>query len=336
MENWNKYLKEVENGILYPVYLLAGEEKHEKEYFEDRLYVAFSNSLDEGLEAERFLFYGDEVDFSDIENELYTFSFFNNKKFIVIRKAEGIFNYPGLLNYIKSPNTEFILVLETDKSEKDLGKELVNAVKKVGRVVMFWIELYQSTIERWLIHEFKTAGINLDIETARYIINQTGMEKEKLKNQINIISNYLGENKDLTLPLVKSILSSVVNYSIFKLMDAIFFKNSAEVVNIFRSMLEDGENIVKLNSFMWQYFKKLLIARSYYEKGLLNNNIKNLTNSKMERDRILKIVKKLSVKNLKIIISKIAKIDYTIKTNKKYIAEIQFERLLISISSIRV
>ncbi len=323
---------ELERGVVYPVYLLAGEENEIKEEFIDKLIGVLNKKEDKGQgTVEKLVFFGDETDFSEIESELDTYSFFDSYKLIVVKKFEGIMNNPRFLQYIKNPAKKSVLVLKTDKRRDRVPKAVLKEVRNAGKAIMFWTEYYDQRAEKWLSGEFARRGIKADSEAVKYIVQKTGKEKDKLKSQVDIIESYLDEAGYLDVDMARSIISDISTKSIYDLLNALFFKKTSEIIEIYRSLLKNGEDISKTNNFIWQYFKKILIAKSYTDRGILKEKMNELTRIKAEAERISSIVNRITYRAIKAGIQRLSRIDFYIKTGKKLFAELQIERLLISL-----
>ena len=324
-----KLIAEVKTENIYPVYLLMGEEREDKR---ELIGLIIKNLNKKSGNVEKYIFYGDEIEVSEVLNELQTYSFFDYTKVVIIKNVEKLTLNSAFFSYLENPNDRSVLILLTDNN--DISKRLQRSVEKVGRVVTFW-KSFQNEIENWLLSELKIREINADIDAVRYIIEITGNQKEDLLNQLNTISNYIEKGETLDTDKLKKIISRIIKYTVFDLINSIFLKYPLDLIKIFRTLIENGEDITKINYFMWKYLKTLMIASSYKNKGYSNGKIISILKlRKLESSRVIKIISNVPINFLNKLMDRLEKIDYLVKTQPKYISILQFERFLLSIKKI--
>jgi DNA polymerase III delta subunit len=119
---------------------------------------------------------------------------------------------------------------------------------------------------------------------------------------------------------------------VFDLCNALFIKKSREILEIFRYLVNNGEDLVKILYFCGREVKKLLRAFSLMESGYNHADISRVLGfRKKESERIRVILKRISINTLRILFSRIAALDRTIKTSPKEISTVSFEKFLIGL-----
>ncbi len=320
--------KEFKEGKIFPVYLLLGEDKGAKDEFIQLLKKKVFKTEDSRNVNVSF-FYGDKALTEDIIENLATFSFFSDDKLIVVRDFDRLKNVKPILNYTEAPNRQSILVLISDK--KSMAKSTMSPIEKTGRVCVFW-PMFHNESEQWITGKLKKLGIQAERDAVKYIIALSGTSTNELNNQIECIANYLDRGEDLTIEKAKNIVARLYSFTVFDLCNALFIKKSRDILEIFRYLVNNGEDLVKILYFCGREVQKLLRAFALLESGYDYARISRaLDFRKKETERIKAILKKISINNLCTLYSRIAALDLTIKTSPKEISTVSFERFLIGL-----
>lgn len=323
-----KLFDELKGGNIFPAYMFLGEDRGAKDDFIQILKKKIFKSED-GRNINVSIFYGDEASAEEIIENLTTFSFFSDKKLIIVWNFDRLKNLKPLIEYVESPNTESILVLVTEN--KSAAKGTVDAVEKRGRACIFW-PMFQNESVGWLNDKLKKLDIQAEPDAIKYIIELSGTSVNELRNQIECIANYLERGEGLSLEKAKNIVARLYNYTVFDLSSAIFVKKTGEILEIFRYLVDNGEALVKILYFCSRELKKILGAFALKEGGYDYYSInRTLGFRKKEAERIKTILRRISFQNLCNLYSRIAALDHTIKTSPKEISVMSFERFLIAL-----
>ncbi len=318
-------LKELKNGTIFPVYTLLGEDEGAKEEFieqlQSRLYRPESDPS-----VSTTVYHGDEALTEEIVETLSTFSFFSDRRLVIVREFDRLKN-PSLINeYLESPSPEAVLVLLTLK--KSLPAAISSRVEKNGRMSIFW-PMFQNQGERWIQAQLAKHGIRAEQDAVQYVIDLSGTNKNELNSQISFLVNYLSRNEVLTIDKAKLIISQLYNYTVFDLSNALFMKPAHEIIKIFRYLFDNGEELVKIYYFCIRELTKLLDASALKMSGSDFANIsKTLGFRRKEAQRVRNIIERVEYQALRALLSTAASIDYTIKTSPKELSVVSLERFL--------
>jgi DNA polymerase-3 subunit delta len=318
-------LKELKNGTLFPIYILLGEDEGAKEEFIEQLRSRLYGR--EGDSAVSTAFYhGDEALTEEIVETLSTFSFFSEKRLVVVREFEKLKNPTPLNKYLEAPNPEAVLVLLTSK--KSLPPAVSTRAEKKGRMSIFW-PMFQNQGERWVQAQLEKHGIRAEKDAVQYIIDLSGTNKYELNNQLSFLINYLSSNEVLTIDKAKLIISQLYNYTVFDLSNALFMKPANEIIKIFRYLFNNGEELVKIYYFCVRELTKLLDASALKVRGSDFTDIsKALGFGRKEAQRVRNIIERVEYQALRTLLSTAASIDYAIKTSPKELSVVCLERFL--------
>ena len=318
-------LKELKNGTLFPVYILLGEDEGAKEEFIEQLRSRLYGPKGDSAVSTAF-YHGDEALTEEIVETLSTFSFFSEKRLVVVREFEKLKNPITLNKYMEAPNPEAVLVLLTSK--KSLPAAVSTRAEKKGRMSIFW-PMFQNQGERWVQAQLEKQGIRAEKDAVQYIIDLSGTNKYELNNQLSFLINYLSNNEVLTIDKAKLIISQLYNYTVFDLSNALFMKPANEIIKIFRYLFNNGEELVKIYYFCVRELTKLLDASALKVRGSDFTDIsKALGFGRKEAQRVRNIIERVEYQALRTLLSTAASIDYAIKTSPKELSVVSLERFL--------
>ena len=217
-----------------------------------------------------------DLDNSLIQNAIEdaeTISMFGDKKTVIIDNAnmftgttskdsEIIENY---LNHINS-HTNLIFLVHNEKL--DTRKKITKLIKKVGIVKEFNDELNQTTLIKKLFN-----GYNIENKTINLFLNRIGNNPLIIKNEINKIKIYKGDDKTITDEDILNLTTKKVEIDIFKLIDYIVKKDKDKALELYYEILKMNEEPIKIivilaNQFRLMYQSKELLKKGYSEKDI--------------------------------------------------------------------
>ncbi len=120
----------------------------------------------------------------------------------------------------------------------------------------------------------------------------------------------------------------------FDLTGALIVRNTKEVLSIFRYLVGNGEDLVKLLYFCSREFKRLFTAYTLMKNGHGMSFIsKTLNLRKRDMSRVRTVINTTTIEYFRAQIKRLSELDYTIKTSSKELGELAFERFIIGMKS---
>jgi DNA polymerase-3 subunit delta len=322
--------KELQSGQVLPVYLLLGEDRGGKDEFMQTLRSKLFKSEEESS-LNTTVYYADDAEPKEIVENIRTYSIFSSKKLIIVKDFENFRDTTIFIDYLESPNDDSVLLLLSGKIR--VAKKVMDVVGKRGRVCIFWT-MFQNESVRWVVQRLKSMGVIADREVVEYIIGLSGTGKDELNNQIWTISNYLEKGEELTLKKAKNIVTQLYDYTVFDLAGALMVSNTKEVLSIFRHLVGNGEDLVKLLYFCSREFKRLFTAYTLRMNGRDMSYISKILNlRKREISRVRTIINLTTIDYFSTQFKRLHELDYTIKTSSKELGELAFERFIMGMKS---
>ena len=294
------------------LYLLYGTENYLIKKEIDKILNA--NSIDRINVSE----YNLEVDsFKDIIDDANTISLFAEKKGIVINNSY-IFTGKNVksnndseifLEYFKNINPDTIIIFVVDSEKLDERKKLVKEIKRIGSIKYFG---KKNDLTDFLKNMFE--GYNISIQDIRFMIDRCGNNLDILSQEVNKIKIYKDTDKNITREDIMNLTSKNIDIDIFGLVDTIINKNKDKALEIYKEMLVNGEEPIKIIVILANQFRIIYQAKELYKKGYNGNDIATMIG--IHPYRIKLALEKARDYNSSILLDyleKLADLDYDIK-----------------------
>lgn len=257
-----------------PIYLYTGPEAGEK----NEQILSQKEALKKKYgSSDDFVYYGMDLNMSEVTAQLMTDSLFTPATFVTIRNAELVKDKKDIemletwvLSASKKSDESTILVLVSDEMKVDskLEKLVPPANKKV-----FW-EMFENRKEQWLHSFFNKNGYSLDAEAAQSILEMVENNTEDLKNECSRFFFCFPTGHTVTSSDVDQVLSHNREESAFTLFDAMAensnpskrLENCLSILQKIRLSKKDSEPVV-ITAGLLYCFRKLSLWQSLHSSS---------------------------------------------------------------------
>lgn len=261
-----------------------------------------------------------ESSIKDVIDDSETFSMFNDKKIIIINNAyiftakKNNIEQDGdaLEKYLGDVNPSTILIFNFTDSKLDERKKIVKEIKKVGTVK----DLDNNNNVKDIIKDsFKPYEISNDL--INLLIDRVGTSLLMLENEIEKIKTY--KNNDLTIKRedIINLTHENIEANMFLLVDTIINKDKEKAIAIYHEMLDMNEEPIAIIITLANKIRNLYQTKELYKKGYSESDIASIIGVKPGYLYYLKdSLKKYDSDTLYNLLSKLADLDYDIKSGK--------------------
>jgi DNA polymerase-3 subunit delta len=218
----------------------------------------------EGKEFNLDIVYGSEADARDVLSHASSFPMMSDRRVVVVRELDKLFNKELLSSYIERPSPTTCLVLHSAKPDFR-RKPYVTA--KEHAVVCKCTPLKENEVETWIIDRVREQKKRIDPEAARLLTTYTGTSLREVQNELDKLSLYVGESKPIEVEDVRTVVGMSKEYNIFELQRAIGSKNASRAVSVLERMLDQGEVPVKIAAALTRYFAALWKLSDAKQRG---------------------------------------------------------------------
>lgn len=261
-----------------------------------------------------------ESSIKDVIDDSETFSMFDDKKIIIINNAY-IFtakknnieqDIDTLEKYLSNVNPSTILIFNFTDSKLDERKKIVKEIKKVGTVKDLDTN---NSIKDIIKDSFKPYEISNDL--INLLIDRVGTGLLILENEIEKIKTY--KNNDLTIKQedIINLTHENIEANMFLLVDTIINKDKEKAITIYHEMLDMNEEPIAIIITLANKIRNLYQTKELYKKGYSESDIASIIGVKPGYLYYLKdSLKKYDSDTLYNLLSKLADLDYDIKSGK--------------------
>lgn len=192
---------------------------------------------------------GDTLTEKELDEELYSLSFFSSNKILlieeidkasksIIKKLESYFLHPAktltliLLATSFASNTNFYKNAAKTGIILDLPEE-----KEAEKI---------KNLTEWVIEKIEAEGKKIDVKTAQTLVKFTRNDPSLLSQELEKILCFIDNRNIITLQDIESICSNAQVETIWRLVEAIFKRDTATALQITNSLLNNGESFFTL------------------------------------------------------------------------------------------
>lgn len=216
----------------------------------------------------------DENNINSIISELETPPFGYEKKLIIAKNCNLLKketktkkNKNGeisqkLADYIKEnfkdlqDNIVFIIIEETVEKNTPLYKEIM----EYGEIKEF-AELKPAELVQRLKSICNSYKVEIDAETAKYIVEICGTSFQELINEIRKLIEYAGQNGKIDKKAVDLLAIPKIEAVIFDLTDNLGNKKISDALIVLRNLIYNKEPVQKILITLYNHFKKLYLVK---------------------------------------------------------------------------
>ncbi len=246
--------KQLKQKKLLPIYYLFGEDSYSLFTALDSIEKFVLPFIASDFDKETF--YGENQTVANIIGLASTFPFGSSKKMILVKQAEKLKDKKELLPYIKSPSDFTVLILIHEGSIANGESEPFKSLSQSGYIFEAK-ELKGKTLIEWLISESEKNGKILSYENAQLLVDIVGESRNLLEAQLQKIFLYLEDKKDITIDSIRGLSTSLKEYTIFDLQNAIGKKDKNNSLRIVFNLLKNGEEPLRIIAMLNKYFTSL-------------------------------------------------------------------------------
>ena len=265
---YKNIIKDIDNNIISPIYLLYGEE----EYFIDLICDKLINKIIDKSEKEFDLniFYGKDSTIEMITESLKKYPMISDKNVVVLKEAHILKSKLYKLNeFLKKKIVNTILIICYKENKIDKRKEFYKHFEKVG-IIFESKKLYENQIIDWIKNRVHELGLKIDYDSIKILYTFLGDNLNKIDNELKKLVITMNHNDLITKNIIHEKIGFNKDYNFFELQKSLGkrdLKNSLKIIHFLKDNLNKYPLVVIIPS-IFNYFQKILMI-----KLLGNNNL---------------------------------------------------------------
>lgn len=320
--SFQQSLAKLANKEFSNIYLVLGEEDYLSARFKKTL---LNYSLEEGEEEFNFISFDMEQDTLETAlNEARTVPFFGDRKIVCItnpyfltgekKKQEINHNTDDLLNYLKDPSPESIVLFLAPYKKLDERKKIVKQLKKEAEVID--VSVMNEQAAKNYVHQFiKNEGYEISREAFDELIFLTDIKLSQLMHELEKLFLASFDTKKITKTLVSELVPKTLEHSIFDLLTYILNHKIEQAISLYKELRLQGESTIKINAILISQFRLLLQVKLMGDRHYQQSNMVDVLKIHPYRVKMsVQQVKKFTAKELGNIFDVLVDNDYKMKT----------------------
>ena len=166
----------------------------------------------------------------------------------------------------KTPDHCILVFTEIEPPDKRLT--LYKRLTKIAKVEEFK-PLSPAQLTQWIITQARERNGNIDNTTANFLSTHVGPNLWQLSSEIDklIHAAISTPDKRITRELIEQLVKASLSSSIFKLTDAIAARNKTLSLNVFKVLIDSGEDLMMVFYMIVRHFRILAQAQYLTERG---------------------------------------------------------------------
>jgi len=246
--------KQLKQKRILPVYYLFGEDSYSIETTHKEIEKFLDPFISSDFDKETY--YGENQTFANIIGLALTFPFGSEKKLITLKQSEKVKDKKELINYLKSPSDFSVIVFLHEGSISNPESEPYKTLATEGYLFEAK-ELKGNSLIEWLISTADKYGKTISYDNAQLLMDISGENRNSLEAQLEKIILYIGESKEITIESIRGLSTSLKQYTIFDLQNAIAKKNKNNALKVAYNLLKNGTEPIQIIAMLNKYFTGL-------------------------------------------------------------------------------
>ena len=312
---------ELKNNLDKNIYLFHGQNDGHKETI---LNDHFKNRFKENI----YTYFEKEIlsNLDNFYNSIYSKSFFDNEKLIIIKEATDKIKVE-IENIIEKKVDSVTIILLSNVLEKK--SKLRNFFEKEKNLVSvaFYLDNNQ-TLANLVNYTFKKMNVPISPELINIIVNKSNGDRKILLNELEKIEMYLINKKRISIEELNKLINTAENNEIGELVDNCLAKNIQKIKYLINDNSFNNEDVMPiLRTFLYKA-KRLLSLVKHHES---EKNIEKIISTAKppifwkEKDLVKKQIENWSLSHVNKLINEINYVELNVKKNTSTSVNILFD-----------
>ena len=267
MREFYQLMSSIDRGEYKPFYLLSGSEPYFIDRLEDKITEKVTDEASRSFDYS--LFYGKEVETSQIIETAKRFPLLASHHLVVVREAQHLEKSTDLIaEYLSQPQMRTIIVFCFKYKTFDKRKKLYKAAKKVGALLETKI-LYDNQVGQWIADRLELAQFKIDANALQIFSEALGNDLSKIEKEIGKLKIVLEENTQITPELIEQHVGFSKDYNNFELYKAVGKRDFHQCSKIAKYMAENPKThpLVLTISGFYNFFRRVLLYHGLGNKS---------------------------------------------------------------------
>jgi|TARA_B100000787_G_scaffold169823_1_gene162393 DNA polymerase-3 subunit delta len=266
---------------------------------------------------------------SNFFNSIFTKSFFDNEKLIIINRATDKIKDIIEEIVIKSPKDIQLILNSKNLEKKSTLRKFFEKEKSIICVPFY--EDNNQTLNSIISQFFRNKKIPISQQLINILIERSRGDRKNLNNELAKIESFSINKKNIDLQEIITLTNLADNYSASELVDHSLAKNTRKTATILNeSNYTDEDNIIIIRTLLSKLKRLSKINKLVDDKNNIENTISSFRPPIFWKDKALIIqqIRAWEKKDLENLIYKSNEIEFLIKKNSSVGKNILFDFII--------
>ncbi|MGY3778193.1 DNA polymerase III subunit delta [Isobaculum melis] len=334
--NFTKEMSKISQQQFSSVYLVLGTEA----YLRDQAKASFlKNALSEDEIDLNFGSYDMNVTpLAAAIEDAASVPFFGDRRLVYIEnpyfltgersKSKLEHDIEQLTSYLNDPPPYSVLVFFAPYEKLDERKKIVKQLKKVATIIETGA-LSEKDTRHFLRDYIQNEGYEISPEAFELLIQLTDANLSSAMGELPKLFLYVADTKKISKEMVTNLVPKTLEQNIFDLVPAVLNKQVEKALTIYRDLLLQKEEPIKIHAILSTHFRLMLQVRICIQKGYQQGDIASMLKIHPYRVKLaMQQVKKFDMNTLSTAFQGLVDAEYALKTGQGN-REMQFELFVL-------
>ena len=277
---------------------------------------------------------GRDFNSKEFGTNIQTVPFLAEKRLVIIKDLLAntkTDDQKNITEIIENGIPDFCVLVFTETKPPDKRTSLFKLLNKTAKVEEFQ-PLQPAQLVNWIMDETAKREGQIGRIEADFLAQRVGPNLWQLSNEIDKLISRASKSSPITKPLIEELVTPSLSSSIFRLTDAIATKNRKGSLQVFKTLIDSGEDLMMTFYMLVRHFRILIQAHFLVNKGNDPASIaKKLKQHPYVATQASNQSKNFTREHLKKIYEQFLQIDKSFKTGKVKITADDNRELLLEI-----
>lgn len=270
MDEINKIIADLKNGIIKPIYFLMGEES----YFIDLLsdYIEENILSEEEKGFNQTILYGRDVGYDDIVSASRRYPMMAERQVIIVKEAQDIKSDIDIFTqYAANPMPTTVLVVGYKYKKLDKRTKIYKAIQENG-VILESKKLYDNQVQSWIKSVLQDRGFKIEPKAVAMLGEFLGTDLSKISNELSKLEIILPKGTIITASNIEENIGFSKDYNVFELRNAIGERNQFKAYQIVNNFAQNPKEnpVIKTIPQIFSFFIQLMKYHGTKDKNPKN------------------------------------------------------------------
>lgn len=244
------------------IYVICGSDPYLKDLFFQIIKQKYKEVPVEKLDAK-------SLSEKEIISNFQSDDLFSDQKMIFVENFDSIRGEKKkLLEYIKNPDEDIILLLISSSDRQTKFKKTLENQKKIIFLDSSPFKIYNEDIEFFIDRLCNVQGFEIDSKSKDLIKKKCGIDLYLISNELRKLFVLKEAEKSINLSDTAKTISQFEQSSVFEIVDSIASKKLENAIKETAALFVTDSNAAMMISYnLYYYFERLIIVKDMLRRG---------------------------------------------------------------------